>query len=140
MGVSATWMTCATKSSDESVPRKLGILLPLERNAISELGIEVKRILRLSLERRKIDMNQAKPSAIPERPLEIVEQGPDEITAHRHPGGDRVEHRSEIPPEIRNPRFVPNPADGNLKEGRPIFVVTEGPSDLWLPEGKMGSP
>src|SRR5205823_4374349 len=100
IGVSATWMTWATKSSDESEPRKLGILLPLERDAIGELGIEMERILGPPLERRKIDMDQAKPSVIAERPLEIVEQRPHEITAHRHPGGDRVEHRPEIPAEI----------------------------------------
>jgi hypothetical protein len=54
--------------------RPLLPLLPLEHSALGELGIEMERVFAPPLLRRVVDMNEAKPSAVAERPLEIIEQ------------------------------------------------------------------
>src|SRR5271167_2366632 len=106
IGVSATWMTWATRSSDESGLSKPCILLPLERGAVGELGIKMERILEPPFQRGEIDVHEPEPSAVTERPLEIVEQRPHEITADRHARLDRIEHRSEIAAQIGNALVV----------------------------------
>jgi hypothetical protein len=92
MGVRATWITWATKSSEEeTVVSELGIkrdmiaglLFPLERRAVGELGIEIKRILRPSLQGRKIYMHQANPLTVALRPFKTIEERPSEIPADR---------------------------------------------------------
>src|ERR1700751_5419229 len=96
IGVSATWMTWATRSSDESGLSKPCILLLLERGAVGELGIEMERVFEPPFERREIDVDETEPSTVTERPLEIVEQRPYEKTAARPACFDRMEPRPEI--------------------------------------------
>jgi len=54
--------------------RLLPPLLPFKYSALRELGIEMERIFAPPLQRGVVDMNEAKPSAVAERPLEIIEQ------------------------------------------------------------------
>src|SRR5215813_9267639 len=106
IGVSATWMTCATKSSDESGLSRPGISLPLERNTTGKRGIEVERVFWPPLEIGEIDMHKPEPLVISELPFETVEQGPHKIATHRNPGRDCVKHRSQIPAQIGYPLLV----------------------------------
>src|SRR5207302_5581942 len=103
IGVSATWMTWATRSSDESGLSKPCILPPLERGAVGELGVEMERVFEPPFEGGEIDVHEAEPSAVAERPFEIVEQRPHEITADRYTSRDRIEHRAEITTQICHP-------------------------------------
>src|SRR5947209_1910562 len=123
IGVSATWMTWATRSSDESGLSKPCILLPLEQGAMSELGIKVERIFEPPFERREIDVDKTETSAVAERPHEIVEQRPHKIAADRHARLDRIEHRPKIAAQIGDPLFVADPSvrvDPVRKSG-PVF-------------------
>src|SRR5690242_11924666 len=91
------------------MPPSRAFSLPLERGAVGELGIKMERIFEPPLERGEIDVHETEPSAVAERPFEIVEQRPYEITADRHAGLDRIEHRPEIAAQIGNPLFVADP-------------------------------
>src|SRR6266446_10430874 len=81
---------------------------PLERSTVGEIAIEIERILRPPYERVVVDVDQPEPPAVTERPLEIVEERPHEITAHRNAGVDCVEHRSEIVAQIGDALPVAN--------------------------------
>src|SRR6266446_6198227 len=81
---------------------------PLERSTVGEIAIEIKRILRPPYERLVVDVDKPEALAVAERPLEIVEQRPHEITAHRDSGFDCVEHRSEIVAQIGDTLPVAN--------------------------------
>src|ERR1700730_15160216 len=81
---------------------------PLERSAVGKIAIEIKRVLRPPCKRVVVDVDQPEAPAIAERPLEIVEKRPDEITAQRDSGVDSVEHRSEIVAQIGNALPVAN--------------------------------
>src|SRR5437763_5484635 len=100
IGVNASWMTLATRPSDESGLSKPCILLPLERGAVGELGIKMERVLEPPLERGEIDVHETEPLVVAEGPLEIVEQRPHEISADRHSRLDRIVHRPEIAEQI----------------------------------------
>src|SRR5215471_21117408 len=102
-------MMWAMRSSGASGLSKPGISLALERDTVGELRVEMERVLGPPVERRKIDMDEAEPSAVAVRPFEIVEQRPHEIAAHRHAGGDGVEHRTQITAQIGDPLLVANP-------------------------------
>src|SRR5258708_11678354 len=60
----------------------------------------MERVLRPSLERRIVDMDEAEAFAEAEAPFEIVEQRPDEIAANVDSGRDGVEYRAEIATKI----------------------------------------
>src|SRR6266436_9779288 len=81
---------------------------PLERSTVGEIAIEIKRVLRSPCERVVVDVDKPEPPAVAERPLEIVEQRPYKITAHRDSGVDCVEHRSEIVAQIGDALLVAN--------------------------------
>src|ERR1700730_7650399 len=81
---------------------------PLERSTVGEIAIEVKRVLRPPCERLVVDVDKPEALAVAERPLEIIEQRPYEITAPRDSGFDCVEHRSEIVAQIGDTLPVAN--------------------------------
>src|SRR5258708_8847583 len=123
IGVSATWMIWATRSSDESGLSKPCILLPLERGAVADLGIKMDRVFDPPFHRSEIDVHETEPSAVAERPLEIVEQRPHEIAADGHARLDRIEHRPEIAAQIGNPPVVADPAVriDPVRKGSPVL-------------------
>src|SRR6266436_8120099 len=96
---------------------------PLERSTVGEIAIEIERILRPPYERVVVDVDQPEPPAVTERPLEIIEERPDKITAHRDSDLDCVEHRSEIVAQIGNALRVANTLVGfdPVGKGRPVL-------------------
>src|SRR5215467_9485864 len=105
-------MMWAMRSSGASGLIRPGISLPLEGDTVGEFRVEMERVLGPPVECRKIDVDEAEPSAVAERPFEIIEQRPYEIAAHRHAGGDGVKHRTQITSQIGDPLLVANPPFG----------------------------
>src|SRR5438445_13764962 len=82
--------------------------IPLERSTSGEIAIEIKRVLRPPCKRVVVDVDKPEALAVAERPLEIVEKRPHEITAHRHSGRDRIEYCAEIISQISDTLRVAN--------------------------------
>src|SRR5690242_7140387 len=70
----------------------------------------MERILEPALECGEVDMDETEPSAVPEGPLEIVEQRPDEVTPNRYARLDRIEHGAEIAAQKGDPLFIADPS------------------------------
>src|SRR5690349_15589076 len=83
-------------------------LFSLERGPSGKVAIEMERVLWPAYESIKVDMDEPKTPAIAERPFEIIEKRPYEITAHRHAGFDGVEYCPEIVAQISNALAVVN--------------------------------
>src|SRR5438105_4155264 len=83
-------------------------LFPFERGASGKIAIEMERVLWTAYQCIKVDMDEPKAPAIAERPLEIVEQRPYEITAHRYSCFDRVEYCTQIVAQIGDALPVAN--------------------------------
>src|SRR5262249_61524912 len=53
-----------------------------------------------ALERLEIDVNHAEAAAVAFRPLEVIDERPDEIAAQFYPGGDRAAGGGEVLAQI----------------------------------------
>src|SRR6266403_445003 len=95
----------------------------LERSTVGKIATEIKRILRPPCERLVVDVDKPEAPAVAERPLEIIEQRPYKITAHRDSGFDCVEDRSEIVAQIGDALPVANSFVGfdPVGKGRAVF-------------------
>src|SRR5438093_8497965 len=93
---------------------------PLERSTVGKIAIEIKRVLRPPCKRVVVDVDKPEALAVAERPLEIVEQRPHEITAHRDSGVDCVEYCAEIVAQIGDALRVANALVGfdPVRKGR----------------------
>src|SRR5213076_12665 len=58
--------------------------------ARDEVAVPVEAVLRNALERRVVDVDDPEALRVPVRPLEVVEQAPDEVALH----GNAVGHRA----------------------------------------------
>ncbi len=94
------------------------MLVAVEVTAVREFGVELKRVLWTALLCFIIDMDQAEALAVAEGPLEVVEQRPDEITAHRNAGRDRILHRTKIGAQIADAVFVADAPVGSTRSGK----------------------
>src|ERR1700730_5507102 len=81
---------------------------PLERITVGKIAIEIKRVLGPPCKRVVVDVDKPEALAVAERPLEIVEQRPHEIAAHRDSDLYCVEHRAEIVAQISDTLRVAN--------------------------------
>src|ERR1700730_4616667 len=100
---------------------------PLERNTVGKIAIEIERVFGPPCKRFVVDVDQPEALAVAERPLEIVEQRPDEITAHRDSDLDCVEHRAEIVAQIGDALPVANALVGfdPVGKGRPVLEYVD---------------
>src|ERR1700730_16352850 len=100
---------------------------PLERNTVGKIAIEIKRVLGPPCKRVVVDVDKPEALAVAERPLEIVEQRPHEITAHRDPDLDCVEYRAEIVAQISDALPVANALVrfDPVGKGRPVLEYVD---------------
>src|SRR6185503_16991189 len=99
------------------------------------ISIPPPTVLHRPLLRLKIDVHQPEPHLVPERPLEVVEQRPDEIAAHRSAMTERTLHLIDMAAQVAYPALVTHPsvevdpvwhADpvlGHQKSGRRVFPM-----------------
>src|SRR5581483_8332430 len=76
---SATAASTAPITSPRDDRRRPGRRAP----AGDVVAIPVEAVLGHALERRVVDIDDAEPLRVTERPLEVVEQAPDEVALHR---------------------------------------------------------
>src|SRR6266540_6014931 len=68
-----------------------------------EVAVPVEALLRHPLERREVDIDHAEAFPVAPRPLEIVEQRPDEISLHGRSRLDGATDRGDVTLEIVPP-------------------------------------
>src|SRR5919201_2625739 len=76
--------------------------------ARDEVAKPVEAVLRYALERRIIDVDDPESLREAVRPLEVVEEAPDEITLHRRTFRDRARDRFEIGLDVRRALGIVN--------------------------------
>src|SRR5262249_41449604 len=72
----------------------------LARLVSDELGEPSIRRLGRALERLEVDVDHAEAAAVAFRPLEIIDERPDEIAAQFYAGGERAARGSEVLAQI----------------------------------------
>src|SRR5919197_159958 len=74
--------------------------------ARDEVAVPVEAVLRHAVERRVVDVDDPEPLRVPVRPLEVVEQAPDEVAADRRAVRDRLQDGGDVGFDVRRPLGV----------------------------------
>ena len=81
-------------------------LRPRRALGCDEIAVPVEAGLRHALERVEADVDDPEALRVLERPLEVVEQGPEEVAPERHALPQRVGERADVTLEVRDPLRV----------------------------------
>src|SRR5712691_2056017 len=71
-----------------------------------EIAVPAERGLRRAPLSAEVDMHEAEPLVVALGPLEIVDQRPDQVTAHVDASDDRLAHRPDMAVQVADPRLV----------------------------------
>src|SRR5262245_36304555 len=115
-------MTCLLSSRAGVLHRSVGVGAgkPVLRG---EAGVPLSRVLDRSLLGLVVDVDQAKALGEAEAPLEVVEDRPDEVAAHRGAVGEGLVGRGDVAGEVADADGVAHAAvgAGRVGPGRPAL-------------------
>src|SRR5437870_4155324 len=77
-------------------------ILDLSVSRGDEVAVPVEAVLGHSLERRVVDVDDPEPLRVTVRPLEVVEQAPDEVPLDRRAVGNRSRNGGDVRLEVRS--------------------------------------
>src|SRR5262245_50788794 len=96
--------------------------------ARDQVAVPVETVFRHALERRKVDVDDPEPLRIAERPLEVVEEAPDEVALDGRPGADRTRDRADVGLEEGRTLEIAHVAavHAHVWERRPVLGDVDG--------------